>query len=301
MEETQVKWEPGTIDDLVQDAQALGIEQVSTRMITDWVEVGLLADPEFQKSTQRGRDHSLFPASQRRLFTELLEARKRSPLQRVPHHTMIPVVLFVWLTSDTVVPVEQARRALRTYAQTTGKTNKARRQDNARRIVDQFAHPSATYHQRRTAQLLIEEGEKTRKPDWGKLHAALTALCSPWRTAGLPLLERGIGRPDMPLTVTDSIVIMVAGQRLTARLRAEQVREQDLLEARTVHRSEWAVYEAARGQKQHEGTTPGFFAAPEGMEARVREQVHAYTGTLAGVLGIIAELAAEARAGRLPI
>lgn len=157
MEETQVKWEPGTVDDLVRDAQALGVEQVSARMITDWVEVGLLAAPEFQKSTQRGRDRSLFPASQRRLFTELLEARKRSPLKRIPHHTMIPVVLFVWLTSDTVVPVEQARRALRTYAQTTGKTNSARRQDNARRIVDQFAHPSATYHQRRTAQLLIGE------------------------------------------------------------------------------------------------------------------------------------------------
>lgn len=122
VEEAQVReWQPGTAEDLVCDAEALGIEQVSTRMITDWVEVGLLAAPEFQKSTQRGRDHSVFPALQRRLFTELLEARTRSPLMRIPHHTMIPVVLFVWLTSDTVVPVAQARRALRTYAQTTAR------------------------------------------------------------------------------------------------------------------------------------------------------------------------------------
>ncbi|MGW0312604.1 hypothetical protein [Streptomyces flavidovirens] len=301
MEKTQVReWQPGTAEDFVRDAEALGVEQVSTRMITDWVEVGLLTAPEFQKSTQRGRDHSVFPAVQRRLFTELLEARKRSPLKRIPHHTMVPVVLFVWLTSDTIVPAAQARRALRTYAQTTGMTNRARRQDNARRIVDQFAHPSATHHQRRTAQLLIEEGEKTRNPDWGKLHSALTALCSPWRTTGLPLLERGIGRPDMPLTVTDSIVIHVAAQQLTARLRAEQVSEEDLLEARAVHRIDWAKYEAARCQDQPEDTTAGFFAAPEGMEARAREQVHAYTGTLAGVLGITAELAAKARFGRLP-
>ncbi|MFJ8212594.1 hypothetical protein [Streptomyces sp. NPDC096033] len=301
MEETHVKeWEPGTADDLVRDAEALGVEQVSARMITDWVEVGLLAAPEFHKSTQHGRDPGVFPAVQRRLFSELLQARKRSPLKRIPHHTLIPVVLFVWLTDDTVVPVGQARRALRTYAQTTGKTNRARRQENARRIVDQFAHPSATYQQRRTVQLLIEEGERTRKPDWAKLHSALTALCSPWRTVGVPLLERGIGRPDMPLTVTDSIVLKVAAQRLTARLGAEEVREEDLLEARRVHRIDWAQYEAARSRQHPAGTTPGFFAAPEGMEARAREQVHAYTGTLAGMLGIIAQVAAGAQVGRVP-
>lgn len=166
--------------------------------------------------------------------------------------------------------------------------------------MGQFAHPSATHQQRRTAQLLIEEGERTRNPDWGKLHSALTILCSPWRAAGLPLLERGIGRPDFPLTVTDSIVISVAAQQVAARLRVEQVREDDLLEARRLHRIDWAHYEAARSQQQPEGTTPGFFAVPEGMEARVREQVHAYTGTLAGTLGIIAEEATRARVGRHP-
>ncbi|MFD3695066.1 hypothetical protein ACFWUZ_02735 [Streptomyces sp. NPDC058646] len=52
MEETQVsEWERGTAEDLVRDAEALGIEQIFTRMITDWVEVGLLAAPEFEKST----------------------------------------------------------------------------------------------------------------------------------------------------------------------------------------------------------------------------------------------------------
>ncbi|MER6391584.1 hypothetical protein ABT236_24360 [Streptomyces sp. NPDC001523] len=109
----------------MRDVETLGVEQVSKRMITDWVEVGLLAAPEFQKSTQRGSDRSRFPAVQRRLFSELLDVRERSPLTRIPHHTLIPVVLFVWMTSDTVVLVSQARRALRTYAQSTGKSNGA--------------------------------------------------------------------------------------------------------------------------------------------------------------------------------
>ncbi|MGI5451402.1 hypothetical protein ACQEVM_37720 [Streptomyces sp. CA-243310] len=296
MEEEQVvEWESGTAEDLVRDAQALGIEHVSSRMITDWVEVGLLAAPDFQKTTQRGSDSGLFPAVQRRLFSELLDVRKRSPLKRIPHRTVIPVVLFVWLTSDTVVPVSQARRALRTWAQATGKVSGARRQETARRLVEQFAHPSATYRQRRTAQLLIEQGEKTRKPDWPKLHSALTAVCSPWPTAGMPLLERGIGRPDMPMTVTDSIVMKVAVDQLTTRLRVERVEEEDLLTARAMHRSAWARYEMDRTEKQPAGTTPGFFAAPETMEARVREQVAAYMGALAGSLGIITEVAAKAR------
>jgi hypothetical protein len=114
------------------------------------------------------------------------------------------------------------------------------------------------------------------------------------------LLERGIGRPDMPLTVTDSIVLKVAAQRLTARLGAEEVREEDLLEARRVHRIDWAQYEAARIRQHPAGATPGFFVAPEGMEARAREQVHAYTGTLAGMLGIIAQVATGAQVGRVP-
>ncbi|MFJ7208915.1 hypothetical protein ACIQWR_35965 [Streptomyces sp. NPDC098789] len=301
MKKGQVReWEPGTAADLVGDAEALGVERVSARMVTDWVEVGLLAAPEFRKSTRHGSDLGLFPAVQRRLFSELLDVRRRSPLARIPHHALIPVALFVWLNSDTVVPVAQARRALRTYARTTGKANATRRRDTARRVVEQFAHPSATHQQRRTVQLLVEEGEKSGRPDWARLHSALTAVCSPWPTAGVPLLERGIGRPDAPLTVTDSIVLKVAAERLRARLGAEQVQEEDLLRARSVHRTDWARYETARGREQPEGTTPGFFAVPEGAEARAREQVHAYTGTLAGVLGIIAGVAATARAARRP-
>ncbi|MFD7030060.1 hypothetical protein ACFWAR_18655 [Streptomyces sp. NPDC059917] len=301
MEELQVgRWVPGTAEDLVADAQALGIERVSARMVTDWVEVGLLAAPDFQKSTRHGSDLGLFPAVQRRLFSELLDVRRRSPLARIPHHALIPVVLFVWLNADTVVSVAQARRALRTYARTAGRANATRRREVARRVVAQFAHPSATHQQRRTVQLLVEEGEKSGRPDWARLHSALTAVCSPWPTAGVPLLERGIGRPDAPLTVTDSIVLRVAAERLRARLGGEQVPEEDLLRARTVHRADWARYEAARGRPQPEGTTSGFFAVPEGAQERAQEQVHAYTGTLAGVLGIIAAVAAAARAARNP-
>ncbi|GAA3083654.1 hypothetical protein GCM10020000_82310 [Streptomyces olivoverticillatus] len=46
--------------------------------------------------------------------------------------------------------------------------------------------------------------------------------------------------------------------------------------------------------------TAGWFARPDGLEAQAREQLKAFTSMLAGVLGIIREVADEARAsGRL--
>ncbi|MEU1824182.1 hypothetical protein ABZ502_17365 [Streptomyces abikoensis] len=291
---------PGTAEDLVHDAHALGVKDASTRMITNWVEVGLLASPDFAKSTQRGRDPGVFPARQRQLFHELLKARQRSPLKRVPHHTMIPVVLLLWLTSDDIVCAAQASRALRTHARATGKSNEARRRDSARQILDQFAHPTATYRQRRTAQLLLEDAAATRRPDWGKIHTALTAACSPWRSEGVPLLERGIGLPGNPMTVTDAVVVWAAQQRVTARLAQEAVAPTDLLQARTLHREQWAAYEANRAALEAQSMTSGFFAKPDDAEAQAREQASAYAGMLAGVLGIIGQVAAEARAGGVP-
>lgn len=55
-------WQPATIEDLVADALALGVDTASARMITDWTEDGLLGSPAFQKSTGYGSDARLYPA-----------------------------------------------------------------------------------------------------------------------------------------------------------------------------------------------------------------------------------------------
>lgn len=166
-------WPVGTAADLVDDARSLGIK-ASPRMVTDYVEVGLLAPPLFRKTTQRGSDRRVFPPEQRRLFYELNCAKLRSPLVRVPHRTLIPVVLYMWCLDDTVVTDTQARRALRTYAQSAGISSEARRQTTARKVVEQFAHPLATTDQRRAARLWIREGELTRRPNWDAVADALT-------------------------------------------------------------------------------------------------------------------------------
>jgi hypothetical protein len=156
-----------------------GVDKASVRMVGDWVGDGLLASPGFRKSTRHGSDERVFPAEQRWLFTELLKARQRSPLKRIPHHTLTRIVLYLWLLEDTVVPTEQARRAWRTFARATGRRTEPGRRKLAEQVVDQIAHPEASYQQRRAALLLIEAGEKSKRPDWEKLAPVIAQIASP--------------------------------------------------------------------------------------------------------------------------
>ena len=95
-------WVEGTAEDLVADALALEVK-ASPRMVTSWIEDGLLANPEPRKTSAHGSDPRVFPREQRELFARLLEARKRSPLGRIPQRSLVRVVLYLWLIDDTVV------------------------------------------------------------------------------------------------------------------------------------------------------------------------------------------------------
>ncbi|MDX3245263.1 hypothetical protein [Streptomyces sp. ME18-1-4] len=87
------KWVEGTSADLVADAHALGVMKASPRIMTSWVEDGMLANPEPRKTSAHGSDPRVFPPELRELFTRLLEARERSPLGRIPQRSLIRVVL----------------------------------------------------------------------------------------------------------------------------------------------------------------------------------------------------------------
>lgn len=283
-----VTWVEGTSADLVADALALGA-QASPRMVTDWVAAGLLASPEPRKTSAHGSDPRVFSADQRQLFTRLLEARVRSPLDRVPKRSLVRVVLYVWLIDDTVVPTSQARRAWRTYASATGKQTAASRSSNVRAVVDQIAHPSASARQRRTAELVLEEVEKGGQLDWDKLTSVLATLNSPWPAQpGLPKVERALPGPFGPVTVQHRIAIWEAKQQIISHLRHEEIDEAELDRVRAAHRQDWADFQARRNSlAAGTGTLASYFAEPATFEGRAIEAVSAFVGTLAGELGLI--------------
>ncbi|WP_282792909.1 hypothetical protein [Streptomyces sp. CC224B] len=296
-------WSEGTSADLVADALALGVK-ASSRMVTSWVEDGLLARPAPRKSSAHGSDPRVFPPAQRELFTRLLQARERSPLGRVPQRSLVRVVLYLWLIDDTVVPTPQARRAWRTHARAAGQMTAARRSQNARAIVERLAHPSATPRQRRTAQLVLEQGERTGRIDIARLTAVLTDLCSPWPVQpGMPRIERALVGPFGPVCVQQPIATWKARERTIRLLRHEEIDEAELDRVRAAYRPEWADYQARRPAMAAlgAGEFAAYFAEPATLEGRAIEAVDAFVGTLAGELGLIeaASYAAETARRRL--
>ncbi|MGW0995378.1 hypothetical protein ACWD5V_19135 [Streptomyces sp. NPDC002523] len=301
-EDRVTPWVEGTSTDLVADALALGVK-ASPRMVTSWVEDGLLANPEPRKTSAHGSDPRVFPREQRELFARLLEARERSPLGRIPQRSLVRVVLYLWLIDDTVVLTPQARRAWRTHARATGQTTAVRRSENVRAIVEQLAHPSASLKQRRAAQLVLE-GERTGRIDVARLTSVLTELYSPWPVQpGMPRIERALPGPFGPVPVQDHIAMWKAREQTIRRLRHEEIDELELERVRAVFRPEWAEYQARRPALATigAGEFAAYFAEPDTMEGRAIEAVDAFVSTLAGELGLIeaASHAAETARRRL--
>jgi len=289
------EWTDATAEDLVADALAADETTASVRMIVDWTEHGLLAPPVFRKSTRFGSDARLYSPEQRRLFHELLQMRQRSPLQRIPYRTLIRPVLYLWLIDDSVVPNVQARRAWRTWAQATGVANAVRRRQTARQLVDQFAHPDATYHLRRKAQLVIEECEKIRTPDFDKVYSVLTAVCSPWSVPAGQQIERGIGIPGAPIGVREAVALWALNWKVIRLLLHEQITEEQLAEGRAEFRNDWSNYQQHRALYQAHATDPELFTTPKDPEQNIKQQLHDFVLTLGGSLGIAEKIFTEAR------
>lgn len=302
-EDCTTTWTEGTSADLVADALALGVK-ASPRMVISWVEDGLLASPEPRKTRAHGSDPRAFPPKQRRLFTALLEARKRSPLGRIPQRSLIRVVLCLWLIDDSIVLTPQARRAWRTHARAAGVTTTDRRRENVRAIVEQLAHPSATPKQRRAAQLVLDDGERTGRIDIASLTAVLTELASPWiGQPGNPRIERALPGPYGPVPVQHHIAVWKARERVIRLLRHEEIDETELDRVRAVFRPEWADYQVCRPvtATMAAGEFAAYFAEPDTIEGRAIEAVDAFVGTLAGELGLVEAASHAAETARLKL
>ncbi|MFE7462559.1 hypothetical protein ACFU6R_00445 [Streptomyces sp. NPDC057499] len=290
------EWSAGTADDLVEDAHSLGIK-VSPRTVTDYVEVGLLAPPLYRKTTQRGSDRRIYPPEQRRLFYELNAAKVRSPLARIPHRTMIPVVLYVWCMNDTVVPDVQARRALRTWAQSVGIGSAPRRRSTANKVVAQFADPVATTGQRRIAEQWIRDGEESRRPDFDSISDALSTVASPWRARGLPEIVRGFGPAAAPITTDQAVAMWELQLQVNETLAFEGVSEDLLRRAREEHRENWQEYQGVRADwASQAGGMADIFELPKDQDQAARQQVNGFVTVLGNTLDLARPTLARAQA-----
>jgi hypothetical protein len=105
-----------TREDLLAAATARGFK-ASARLISDWVELGLLDRPT-RRGLGRGRGSlATWPENQLQLFLQLLD-QKRKGARRIPTLCNLPVGLWLHF-GDEYVPLRQTRRALKTWATTS--------------------------------------------------------------------------------------------------------------------------------------------------------------------------------------
>ena len=230
--------EPATKTDLVADAAALGVT-VSERMITDWVEVGLLNAPTRTGAGRgKGSKPAQFPANQRQLFTTLI--RKRAETNKTSQLARIPMYLWVcW--GDDYVPTRQARKAFRTWAKDTLRVGVENAQANARAIVEQVAADNAPQQEvTELTNLLTQVAHQGRLDDPAQLEYLLDIVIDPNGT------DQRLGPPGLQVDARQYVRSLVRSQVALNHVLDGTLEEDMLLTAREHQRQDLAQYLTAQ-------------------------------------------------------
>ncbi|WP_300609105.1 hypothetical protein [Trebonia sp.] len=240
--------EPGTIDDLVRDADVAG-HKITTRLIRDWTEHGLLDKPQKRPAGKgHGSVPALYPANQRNLLLTLLHHR---PGNNISSLARIPVAIWMYW-GDEWVPLRQARRALmrylgdpasNTYAKDAKRASKERARAVAQAILCQLDNPAATPRARRELLAAVTDAAYTGEPDLKWLDRAYRDVFEP----GAGTIRKAVGHPSAPFTIDAMIGLTEARLAAVNALTAGNVTDEALISARDAHVFAYAEYAA----KQH--------------------------------------------------
>lgn len=226
--------EPGTIENLVADARALGFP-ATNRLVHDWIGLGLLDHPKRRsKGRAGGSDKAIFPAAQRNLFRLLVQ--KRPEVKTIAGICGVPVALWLWW-GDEYASTNQVQRALQTWAGQVSKVSwqSARRQ--ARQVTEFLDDFGASRDQRqRLTQLLSESAYARQLSDEDALARAVTEVFDPARNG------RTFGAGGATGNV-ESVVTLIAGRLRGMERFRQRASLRELDQARAIYRNtrmEWA-------------------------------------------------------------
>ncbi|MFD5670695.1 hypothetical protein ACFXDD_36595 [Streptomyces anthocyanicus] len=235
---------PGTIDDLVADADAAGYPDMTTRRIHDWIAKGLLDQPRL-RTRRRGSDKAEHSATQRRLLLLLLDKR-----QQVAHlSSLAQVPLAMWLWWDGYVPTRQAQRAWTTWVG-RGRRNQEVAREGALGLLEQAGHQLATETARaRFVRVITELGNGKALTVRGRaeLVDAVRDVMEPESVFAASGLVRALGPAQTPMTVETVVTHIEALSAALGRTLDGKVDAALLERTRAVHRASMTDYLAERG------------------------------------------------------
>ena len=226
--------QPGTIDDLLCDARALGFP-ATKRLVHDWIGLGLLDHPiRRSKGRTGGSDKSIFPWTQRNLFRLL--AQKRHEVKGIAGLCGVPVVLWLWW-GDEYATTSQVQRALATWAGHVVKVSWQSAQRQARQATEFFDDFGASRDQRqRLTQSLAEIAYAHQLSDEDALARAVAEVFDPARDG------RTFGAGGAMGNV-ESVVALIAGRLRGMERFRQRTSLRELEQARAIYRNtrmEWA-------------------------------------------------------------
>ncbi|MDA0163141.1 hypothetical protein OM076_22900 [Solirubrobacter ginsenosidimutans] len=225
--------EPGTIDQLVDDAARSG-HQVGVRLVRDWTELGLLNYPQRRSAGKgRGSHQALYSANQRQLFLTLLHHR---PNNKIKSLARIPVGIWMYW-GDQFVPTDQARRAMITWLGDP-RVSKKQARHSAQEILRRLDNPGASIAARRELLNAVTDMAYTLRLDYERLERAIRDVFEP----GDSKVRKAVGHPAAPM-MTDSMIDLVKARlEAVSRLRDGKVTDEELHQARHAHLVTFAEY-----------------------------------------------------------
>lgn len=215
-----------TADDLVMAAAKAGFPDLTTRVITDWVQRGLLDQPTRQsKGRGQGSAKAIYPEEQRNLLLVVLEKRSDSP--SITHLLVVPISIWIYWGHE-FVPTRQVLRALTTWAKRYGVSSQARARDGIDGLLAQIAHPEATETARNafTRTLMKAATSKSAVPVSEEISKRISDVVDPGREG------RTLGLPGIPLNPEAMVGSWLMRRQAITKLLAHEVRNADLERAR---------------------------------------------------------------------
>lgn len=222
-----------TADDLLAAADKAGFPNLTARMVTDWVQKGLLDQPvRNPKGRGQGSAKGTYPESQRQLFLLLLDKRASSP--HIALLVNVPIAIWSYW-GEEYVPTRQVLRALTTWASQNETSSKARASGGVDGLIEQIAHPDANDTAIRGLRRTLLEAAIGRAGFDRNLSKRIADVADPHGQGML-------GLPGIRLDPEKVVGAWVMQRRAIHALRNGSISHGELEQARELHRQDVAEY-----------------------------------------------------------